>query len=200
MKLKVLNLYAGIGGNRELWDNVKVTAVEIDKEIAEMYLEKFPADKMIIGDAHQYLLDNFDDFDFIWSSPPCPTHSRARFSTWGKWLPVYPDLSLYQEVIFLQNYFKGKWVVENVISFYDPLIKPRIILDRHYIWSNFIITKKDFKPMFISDLAGSFKPHKVKRNMVNPELALHILDCAINEPQKKINEVFRSGILERPAD
>ena len=32
--MKVLNLYAGIGGNRKLWKDVEVTAVENNKEIA----------------------------------------------------------------------------------------------------------------------------------------------------------------------
>ena len=30
--IKVLNLYSGLGGNRRLWDNCEVTAVELDKE------------------------------------------------------------------------------------------------------------------------------------------------------------------------
>ena len=37
--LKVLNLYAGIGGNRKLWENVEVTAVEIEPDIATVYQE-----------------------------------------------------------------------------------------------------------------------------------------------------------------
>ena len=35
--IKVLNLYAGIGGNRKLWKDVEVTAVEINEEIAGVY-------------------------------------------------------------------------------------------------------------------------------------------------------------------
>jgi len=52
--------------------------------------------------------------------------------------PVYPDMRLYQEIIFLQHYFKGKWVIENVISYYEPLIKP-VRIQRHYFWANFPI-------------------------------------------------------------
>ncbi|MFA5299721.1 MAG: hypothetical protein WC389_16170 [Lutibacter sp.] len=67
--MKILNLYAGIGGNRKLWgNNLEITAVE-------------------------------------WE---------------------------------LQNFFKGKYVVENVKSYYDPLIKPQES-GRHYFWSNFRI-------------------------------------------------------------
>ena len=78
--MKILNLYAGIGGNRKLWgDSHEITAVEIDKDIASIYQTHFPQDKVIVGDAHQYLLDHYKEFDFIWSSPPCPTHSKARF-------------------------------------------------------------------------------------------------------------------------
>ena len=60
MTLKALNLYAGIGGNRKLWDGVvddlEVTAVEIDEKIAEIYQDFFPkTDKVVVKDAHEFL-------------------------------------------------------------------------------------------------------------------------------------------------
>ncbi len=79
---KALNLYAGIGGNRKLWENVDVTAVEIDPDIAKIYSHFYPVDTIVIGDAHEYLLNHYSEFDFIWASPPCQTHSRARFWGW----------------------------------------------------------------------------------------------------------------------
>lgn len=139
--MKILNLYACLGGNRYKWDEVAeidVTAVELDPYAAELYAERFPNDTVIVADAHQYLIDHYKEFDFIWSSPPCPTHSRARF--WGFGAngkkPVYPDFKLYEEVIFLQHHFKGKYVVENVEGYYEPLLyaKKR---DRHLYWTNF---------------------------------------------------------------
>lgn len=133
--MKVLNLYAGVGGNRKLWDNVEVTAVELHPKIAEIYARQFPDDKIIVDDAHQYLLDHYEEFDFIWSSPPCQTHSRMVKATRHK-LRRYPDLSLYQEILFLKHFYKGLWVVENVAPFYEPLI-PGKVLGRHMYWSNF---------------------------------------------------------------
>lgn len=51
--MKILNLYAGIGGNRKLWgDEHEITAVEINPEIAEIYKNLYPQDTVIIGDAH----------------------------------------------------------------------------------------------------------------------------------------------------
>lgn len=77
--MKILNLYAGIGGNRKLWDDKhQVTAVELDPAIAGIYKNLYPEDIVIIGDAHEYLQEHFNDFDFIWSSPPCQTHSSFR--------------------------------------------------------------------------------------------------------------------------
>jgi DNA (cytosine-5)-methyltransferase 1 len=139
--MKILNLYACLGGNRYKWDevaDVEVTAVEWDKELARLYQERFPNDKVIVADAHQYLLDHYKEFDFIWSSPPCPTHSRARYWGFGKngLKPVYPDMKLYQEIIFLQHHCKSKYVVENVIPYYEPLITP-IKRGRHLYWTNF---------------------------------------------------------------
>tara|TARA_Y100001963_G_scaffold134381_1_gene194985 strand:+ start:298 stop:951 length:654 start_codon:yes stop_codon:yes gene_type:complete len=142
--MKILNLYACLGGNRYKWNEVKedieVTAVELDPELAKLYQERFPDDKVIVADAHQYLLDHYNEFDFIWSSPPCPTHSRARY--WGVGAngknPTYPDMRLYSEIILLDYHFKGKYVVENVIPYYEPFLNPKK-RNRHLYWTNFKI-------------------------------------------------------------
>jgi DNA (cytosine-5)-methyltransferase 1 len=151
--MKILNLYSGIGGNRRLWEDVDVTAVEINPEVAGIYHDLFPKDRVIIDDAHEYLLKHYKEFNIIWSSPKCQSHSKFRKNVAcsveirdkGRWAnPVYPDMNLYQEIIFLQHYFKGYWVVENVEAYYEPLIKP-IKLQRHWFWSNFDIPQKKFK-------------------------------------------------------
>lgn len=137
--MKVLNLYAGLGGNRTHWQGCEVTAVEINDSIASFYSSRFPMDTVVVGDAHQYLVENYRMFDFIWASVPCQSHSRARF--WSSRnsecvLPIYPDMKLYQEILFLQKYFDGDWVVENVVPFYQPLIEPTVKIGRHLFWSN----------------------------------------------------------------
>jgi len=138
--MKVLNLYACLGGNRYKWNDVKddieVIAVELDPEAARLYQERFPNDKVIVADAHQYLLDHYKEFDFIWSSPPCPTHSRFQISMKTKRKMKYPDMKLYQEIIFLDTFFNGKYCVENVIPFYNPLIEGKKH-GRHLYWTNF---------------------------------------------------------------
>lgn len=151
-ELQVLNLYSGLGGNRKNWEGVKVTAVEMEPDIADVYRTLFPNDAVIVGDAHQYLLDHSDEFDFVWTSPPCQTHSRMMKATRHK-KKRYTDMSLYQEILFLQHFFKGKWVVENVKPYYDPLVRPSAILGRHYFWSNFRIGKFEIEnfPNFIQD-------------------------------------------------
>lgn len=127
MKYKILNLYACLGGNRYKWDecgDIEVTAVEWDAELAKAYQERFPNDKVIVADAHQYLLEHYKEFDFIWSSPPCPSHSKIRITqkTRETFTPLYPDMKLYEEIIFLDNHFDGKYCVENVTPYYEPLI------------------------------------------------------------------------------
>jgi DNA (cytosine-5)-methyltransferase 1 len=142
--IKILNLYACLGGNRYKWnevsDNIEVTAVELDPEAARLYQERFPNDIVIVADAHQYLLDNFKNFDFIWSSPPCPSHSKVRISQKNResFKFIYPDLKLYEEIIFLDNFFDGKYVIENVTPYYEPLI-PAQKRGRHLYWTNFIL-------------------------------------------------------------
>ena len=141
--MKILNLYACLGGNRYKWDEVtdiEVTAVEWDEELAKLYQERFPNDKVIVADAHQYLLEHYKEFDFIWSSPPCPTHSRMRKINTGegerKSKATYSDMKLYEEIILLKHFFKGKYCVENVIPYYQPLI-PAKKRGRHLYWTNF---------------------------------------------------------------
>ena len=138
--MKILNLYAGIGGNRKLWgDNHEITAVELDENIANVYKMLFPNDNVIIGDAHDYLIKHHSEYVFIWSSPPCQSHSVCNNFLKGQGLYRYPDMSLWQEIIFLKHFFKGQYVVENVKSYYKPMFDP-IVIGRHYFWSNFNIT------------------------------------------------------------
>ena len=190
--MKVLNLYAGIGGNRKLWENVKVVAVEINPEIAQIYSDLYPEDEIIIGDAHNYLLDNYNKYDFIWSSPPCQTHSQIRYNLGVKnrgTKAVYPDMKLYEEILFLQWYYKGNWVVENTRGFYEPLIPPRFI-GSHYFWSNFYIediktdnrnhrdgTVESLQSRKQIDLSkyDIINKRQILRNCVEPELGLHII-------------------------
>ena len=189
--MKVLNLYAGIGGNRKLWQDVEVTAVELNPEIASIYQSYFPNDKVIVGDAHQYLLDHYKEFDFIWDSIPCPSHSNARFwsSKGGMYNPIYPDLRLYQEILFLSKFYDGKYCVENVIPYYEPLIK-RHKIGRHLFWCNFNIGNhtSDSNYIFSGDDKNRVKDMlgfdidnvKLLRNCVHPETGLYILNCARN--------------------
>ena len=208
--MKVLHLYAGIGGNRKLWKDVEVTAVEIDPKIAEIYQDFFPNDNVIIDDAHKYLLKNYEEYDFIWSSPPCPTHSRMRniLNRYERYKKVYPDMTLYEEILFLKHFFKGKYCVENVISYYDPLIKPQIS-NNHYFWCNFVIgnipkdqrmiekddietiKKQEIRNRFnLSNLNLSNKfRNKILNNCVKPEVGLHILEMAFNKPQLKLTDI-----------
>jgi DNA (cytosine-5)-methyltransferase 1 len=195
--VKILNLYSGLGGNRKLWGNDhQITAVEHDPIIAAIYQDQFPNDEVIVADAHRYLLHNYKDFDFIWSSPPCPTHSSFRFNIGVRYRGVeakYPDMSLYQEIIFLKHHFEGKWVVENVKPYYEPLIYPTFILQRHYFWSNFTVYSKEFesdniRASQIPDLQqlhgidlSNYKvadKRKLLRNCVYPPVGLHILEEA----------------------
>ena len=200
--MKVLNAYAGIGGNRKLWSgDLEITAIELNPQIAKIYRDFWPDDKVIVTDAHRYILDHFQDFDFIWSSPPCPTHSDVRYCRVvggdERVTPVYPDMKLYEEIIFLKSYCLKKWVVENVVSYYNPLIKPQEI-GKHYFWANFKINKQPIRcrendsgvhalqELKGFDLAKYHLDSKIKilRNCVEPELGKHIFDCAFKGYKK----------------
>ena len=213
--MKILNLYACLGGNRYKWNEVKedieVTAVEWDEELARLYQERFPNDKVIVTDAHQYLLDHYKEFDFIWSSPPCPSHSRARY--WNssnyetKTYPIYPDMKLYQEILFLQHYYKGKYVVENVTPYYEPLIQAKK-KGRHLYWTNFNLpnslnerkfqlcaTKNEFSELCdfhdydFRQYKGEQSKTKIARNLVDYEAGKTIFETLLGiEKQNNTNQ------------
>jgi DNA (cytosine-5)-methyltransferase 1 len=205
MKYRILNLYACLGGNRYKWDevadNLEITAVELDPEAARLYKERFPNDTVIVADAHQYLLDHYKEFDFIWSSPPCPTHSRMRKTNTGegerKSKATYPNMALYEEIILLEHFFDGKYCVENVIPYYEPLIEAQK-RGRHLYWTNFILPvdlgdrkASNFINTKVSELSkfhdydftkykGTQRLCKMARNLVDYEAGKTIFETALN--------------------
>ena len=216
-KYKILNLYACLGGNRYKWDevadNLEVTAVELDPELARLYQERFSNDIVIVADAHQYLLEHFKDFDFIWTSPPCPTHSRVRMSqkNTDSFKPMFPDMKLYEEILFLEHNFKGKYVVENVIPFYEPLI-PAKKRGRHLYWTNFNLPsnlneRKDIDGIIGNKSKDFYKLHdfhdydfrkykgkqpykKIAANLVDYEVGRTILETVFGiERKQDVNQV-----------
>lgn len=208
--IKILNLYAGLGGNRKHWENCDVTAIEYTDKIASVYSGLYPNDEVIVEDAHKYLLDHYQEYDFIWSSPPCQSHSRMIRSGRNR-KPRYPDMKLYEEILFLQHNFVGPWVVENVKPYYDALIDSKSI-GRHLFWSNFCIpdTEEPKIPNFINQTnqAGSEKlkewlgitydgniyyegnhcPAQVLRNCVHPDIGRHVFKAML---------VQRDGIISK---
>lgn len=214
--MKILNLYAGIGGNRKLWDkplkqkfgnDYQITAIEYNEEIASIYKEFFPDDNVIVTDGHQYLLEHFNEFDFIWSSISCITHSNARFwASKGNICDIkYPDLKLYEEILLLRYYFEGLFIVENVNPYYTPLINPDYIIDRHLFWTNIKITQNKFekeiginnqgtKRRFGFDISKYKIKHRkdqILRNLVNPEIGLHFLNRALEIKESQNLEQMR---------
>jgi len=117
-------------------------------------------------------------------------------------LKRYPDMSLYQEIMFLQSYAKCPWVVENVVPYYAPLIAPTVQIGRHLFWSNFPIIAEEVKtpPGFINlcnvagkramqdwlgihyteniYYSGNHCPAQILRNCVHPQLGLQIFNSA----------------------
>jgi DNA (cytosine-5)-methyltransferase 1 len=202
--MKILNLYACLGGNRYKWDevanNLEITAVELDPEAARLYQERFPNDTVIVADAHQYLLEHYKEFDFIWSSPPCPSHSRINHSQYTResWTAKYPDMKLYEEIIFLDNFFDGKYCIENVIPYYEPLIAAQK-RGRHLYWTNFVLPNNinerknpdlsrtkdlinalsEYHDYNFKQYKGEQSVQKMARNLVDYEAGKTILETAL---------------------
>lgn len=160
---------------------------------------------------HTHLEENFDQYDFIWASPPCPTHSKMRknFAVPQGSKPVYPDMKLWQEILFLKGYFQGQFVVENVKPWYDQevdwnMIKPQES-GRHYFWSNFAIPKLDvggdgikrqdttveeLEEKYGFDTSGydlkTRQRRKILNNCVHPKIGEKILEACGKQKQSKL--------------
>lgn len=199
---KILNAYAGVGGNARDWGDHEVTAIELNPKIAAVYQRLNPTHTVIITDAHEYIRAHHAEFDIIWSSPKCQTHTKMCLFTRHK-NRKYPDMELYEEILFLKHYFKGQWIVENVVPFYEPLIKPSNQVGRHCFWGNFDFDVEDVKrPANFINMAnlagkkalmewlgiyyeeniyyeGNHCPAQVLRNCVHPKIGKQILDYAL---------------------
>jgi len=176
--MKILNLYCGIGGNRKLWgDEHKVVAVENNKDIAAVYQKFFPNDKVVVEDAHQYLLKHYKEFDFIWSSPPCQSHSVCNYFLKGQGIVRFPDMKLYEEIIFMQLHCKDiKWVVENVKPYYEPLQKPTAKLGRHLFWSNFEIEEININYVDIGTMNRSASKKSQRKAIIREAQIPELID------------------------
>jgi DNA (cytosine-5)-methyltransferase 1 len=120
----------------------------------------------------------------------------------GKSKATYPDMMLYQEIILLQHFFKGKYCIENVIPYYEPLI-PAQKRGRHLYWCNFILPNNlgerkasNFINSKVSELSkfhdydftkykGEQRVDKMARNLVDYEAGRTILETALGIIRKK---------------
>ena len=113
-------------------------------------------------------------------------------------------MKLYQEIIFLDNFFNGKYVVENVIPYYKPLIEAKE-RNRHLYWTNFnlpnIVSKSknpdlsrtknlisvlsEFHDYDFRQYKGEQRMNKIARNLVDYEAGKTILETAIGIIKKQ---------------
>ena len=124
-------------------------------------------------------------------------------------------MSLYQEIILLQTHFDGKYCVENVIPYYEPLIKGKKI-GRHIYWTNFKIPYDlkerdmsgvmcgqsnnelqklcEFHKIDLSSYKGKQRKDKIARNLVDYEAGKTILETALGVIKSK-NQLQQSLIF-----
>lgn len=194
--MRIMNAFCGIGGNRSLWGNKhKITAIDNNQQIALIYHKRFPDDTIIIGDAFEYCLRNYDKFDFLWVSIPCDTHSGANNFLHAQGCRRFPDGRLWEVIVYLKYFCQYnkkdiKFVVENVKPFYFKfldnrhfLIEPDFILGRHYFWSNLTIPEKKFKNPSILNA----KPNTKKSNIEQLEIL-----CEFHNIEKKLINLLKN--------
>lgn len=144
MKLKILDLFCGVGGVargfqkflNEQGIEYEYHAVDIDRSILLAHKVVNKNSVTILRDAYSFEDDELSQYDFIWASPPCETHSIAGI--WRRKFGVEPDMRLYELIIKLHR-LGIPFVVENVKPYYNPPIKPTSKANRHVLWSNLSI-------------------------------------------------------------
>ena len=115
----------------------------------------------------------------------------------------YPDMKLYEEILFLKHIYTGKYVVENVIPYYEPLI-PAYKRHRHLYWTNFnlpnILTNRkvkisigknevkklcEFHDFDFYKYKGKQKTNKIARNLVDYEAGKTIFETMLGITKKE---------------
>ena len=92
-------------------------------------------------------------------------------------------------------------MVENVIGYYKPLIKPQEV-GGHYFWSNFLIPQIKTKNREHDGLLVELEKRKgfnleginigiekrlLLRNCVEPDVGLHVFECAFKGKQTNLS-------------
>lgn len=188
-----------------------------------IYERLYPHDRVHETDAHLYLMNHLKEYDFVWSSPPCQSHSRMLKATrHDSQRTRYPDMSLYAEIIYLQHNHKGKWVVENVDPYYGAMRPDGVFMQRigrHIFWSNFQIYADDVPVpegfAYIADLAGKQQmmdwlgihyeeniyyesnhcPVQILRNAVHPKMGLQVLQSALDAGAGYVDSSEQIGLF-----
>jgi len=150
--VRVLDLYAGLGGTDKgirkvaAEKNIKLDyyAIEIDPAVCQAHKKNHLESNVICADVKDWL-DKVTDFDFVWASPPCQTHSINNYSNKAIGYKTKPvDWSLWHVIDILQRAETIPFVVENVKIWYNEPFKHNFKLDRHYFWTNLQLVPFDY--------------------------------------------------------
>ena len=107
-------------------------------------------------------------------------------------------MKLYEEIIFLDNFFDGKYCIENVIPYYEPLIAAQK-RGRHLYWTNFVLPNNinerknpdlsrtkdlinalsEYHDYNFKQYKGEQSVQKMARNLVDYEAGKTILETAL---------------------
>lgn len=145
--MRILDLYGGVGGTgigihevcqEEFGLEYDYMIVENDEEVIKYHALNCPRSHIYKEDAINWL-DKLENFDFIWVSPPCKSHSMAMlfWSNTEKFRQI--DKDLFKWIRKTRELKLPAIVVENVVPYYGFKYKPTCMIGRHVFWANFPI-------------------------------------------------------------
>ena len=98
-------------------------------------------------------------------------------------------MKLYQEIIFLEYYYKGKWIVENVIPFYEPIIPAKKRGSERKVKISAVNEEVERMSKFhdydFKQYKGKQRLDKIARNLVDYEAGRTIFETALGIIRKQ---------------
>ncbi len=196
MKLKVLDLFSGLGGFSQAFRQRghHVTTVDIEEKFRpDICRDILDTDELL----EKLTVEGGYRPDVILASPPCEEFSKARMP-WYK--NIHPDMSLFSATLAIVVKLDPRfWVIENVqgaIPFFSQYVgKYKKHCGSRYLWGEFPKFCCTHKKCYGKEKMGPRPDRKELRAIVPYEISINL--CLAIEKSPRIEPAMESGDVRR---